>query len=867
MPMAVIGLVLFCLMALLMSLSYHALESLAEREVEERMLESASQMAQQLANELKQVEQLGDLLATQAKTIFNNPNINIQSELLAGLQVSSKEVVFSPDTSQAAIFLPPIKHQSKVFKQQMTSLSPLLEAIYNSHGLIDLAYVNTADSATAVYPWLDVVKLFPSSLNVKSLKHYYLADKANNPMYKAIWTSSYSDPSNSSRILTLSYPIVLEDKVLGVAGLDISLDTLGRHLAKMPVPWSGYSILMARRGQLLVFPHQAEGDWKDLQKEDLASQNLPVNSNAEIANLLEQPSLRAYLDPLRLDASGLITLNLNGQDVLLSWASVTPTGWKLINVASTSKVFAVKNQLTADYRLVLSLGGAFLLVMFLLLVFFVIRRDQQLAIKNQVGLLKKEDQLTVISSSIIDQTDFMDLVTGPLMVCQFDSKGLIIACNSAFEHLAGSTQSNLKDHNLLELLGLKSLVVEGARSEVELRVGQQEAASYWISLHYSAAGEGLLLLLDISEYKQIQQQLKGDRQRARLAARMKAEFFQVAVNDANELLVELLKNARGFDENLTEYCQNKLMEVQHLLDDMRDMSDTGEESKKELAEDVLVLSSLVNDCYTASESLLVNSGRRLLIEYGANIPENLVLDRRRLFRLMRHLLRQMIQLSAKGDIYLWLGWNELGRLQVKIYDQGGGLPESERLRRFQLTTPMSSSYEAASGALGLGQLLTRQLVHEMRGSLEVKALAAGGLQLQIELPARLAGKTKLPVLGRILVVDDGPVNTMLASSVLEKSGYQVDVASSGAEALKLGQQQEYDLVLMDIFMPDMDGLEAAGHWRQLSGKNAEIPVIALTANAMELERERFLQQGMDDYLTKPYRPNELRELVQRWLKK
>ena len=121
--------------------------------------------------------------------------------------------------------------------------------------------------------------------------------------------------------------------------------------------------------------------------------------------------------------------------------------------------------------------------------------------------------------------------------------------------------------------------------------------------------------------------------------------------------------------------------------------------------------------------------------------------------------------------------------------------------------------------------------------------------------------------GRILVVDDGPVNAMLASSVLEKSGYQVNVANSGAEALELGKEKIYDLVLMDIFMPDMDGLETTRLWRQLEGTNAKVPVIALTANALVEDRQRFLDQGMDDYLAKPYKPTELRELVLRWLQK
>ncbi len=709
MPMAIIGLMLFLLIALLMRLSYHSMGNLVEQEVEERLLESASKMAQQLSSDLLQVERLG------------------------------------------------------------------------------------------------------------------------------------------------------------VNKLDANLDLLALQLAKMSVPWGGYSLLISAEGKLLVFPYQAENDWPNIVWQTPFSNDFKTGYYKDSVNFLEQAELVNVLEPLRLDASGLINVKVDNKKLMLSWSSVVPLGWKLVNVAAIDNVFIVKNQLSADYQLMLFLCGLFLVVMFLILVFLVVRRDQQLVFIGKPDLLEENLQPVLVNAEV---NDFFSLIDGPLIICGFDSAGLIVACNTAFEHLVGSTQNHLKGCDLADLLGLKSLAVNTRNYEIELCVGQQEAASYWVSMHKAVGGEGLLLLLDISGFKQIQQQLMGDKQRARLAARMKAKFFQVAVSDANELLSELIKNARGFDANLTNYCQSKLLDVQHLLDDIRDMSDAGEVDQQVLSEDALIVSLLIEDCSTVARSLLANSGRHLVIEVSPNIPTQLMLDRRRLLRLIRHLLRQIIQLSAKGDIRLALNWNGLDSLQLVFQDQGGGLAESERLRRFQLTTPMSSSYESASGALGLGQLLTRQLIHEMCGSLDIEALPAGGLLLQIELPARLIeDKLEHLAFGRILVVDDGPVNIMLASSVLEKSGYQINVASSGAEALALGQEKTYDLVLMDIFMPNMDGLEATRLWRQLPNSNANIPIIALTANTMEVDKQRFLQQGMNDYLAKPYKPNELRELVLRWLQK
>ncbi|KAA0012625.1 response regulator [Billgrantia pellis] len=120
---------------------------------------------------------------------------------------------------------------------------------------------------------------------------------------------------------------------------------------------------------------------------------------------------------------------------------------------------------------------------------------------------------------------------------------------------------------------------------------------------------------------------------------------------------------------------------------------------------------------------------------------------------------------------------------------------------------------------------------------------------------------------RVLVVDDGPVNRMLARQVLEGRGFRVDSVSGGQEALERQQRQAYDLVLMDIFMPDMDGVEVARRWReqesQLTDRRRSV-LVALTANATESDRRRFHEAGMDDYLAKPYGPRALLDLLRRW---
>ncbi len=122
--------------------------------------------------------------------------------------------------------------------------------------------------------------------------------------------------------------------------------------------------------------------------------------------------------------------------------------------------------------------------------------------------------------------------------------------------------------------------------------------------------------------------------------------------------------------------------------------------------------------------------------------------------------------------------------------------------------------------------------------------------------------------GRVLIVDDGPVNLTLARQVLERQGLDVETATSGEEALSRLNGAAFDLVLMDIFMPGMDGVETSRLWRDREADGAARSrsiLVALTANASDEDRRRFRHAGMDDYLAKPYRPQALVDLVQRWL--
>ncbi len=221
----------------------------------------------------------------------------------------------------------------------------------------------------------------------------------------------------------------------------------------------------------------------------------------------------------------------------------------------------------------------------------------------------------------------------------------------------------------------------------------------------------------------------------------------------------------------------------------------------------------------------------------SDLEDDLAHREQRLSRLAAGRERAREESRLKSD-YLTLMSRELQRL---------------RLRLEELSGEQASSPEA-------GQSMAAELRERLADLGELLEGLAGEREPPSSRPAERPG--------RVLIVDDGPVNLMLARQVLEREGLEVTAVTSGAEALALQEQEHFDLVLMDIFMEGMDGMEASRRWREHERTRslaAGSVLVALTANASDADRRRFAEAGLDDFLAKPYRPQELVERVTRWL--
>jgi signal transduction histidine kinase/CheY-like chemotaxis protein len=229
-------------------------------------------------------------------------------------------------------------------------------------------------------------------------------------------------------------------------------------------------------------------------------------------------------------------------------------------------------------------------------------------------------------------------------------------------------------------------------------------------------------------------------------------------------------------------------------------------------------------------------------------------DALRIGQIVMNLVGNAVKFTECGGIDLAATWRD-GRLLVEVKDTGPGIAESDLAGIFQPFIQVGRTNAQAEGT-GLGLTISRELAALMGGSLTAWSDGRSGCLFRLELPAPLAAPPlheadatpTAPAPRKVLVVDDNDLNRLLGRKLLERDGHSVEVACDGGEALAMIARRAPDVVLMDLQMPGLDGLETM---REIRRRGFEMPVIALTANAVNGDRERCIAAGMDGYLTKP----------------
>jgi signal transduction histidine kinase/CheY-like chemotaxis protein/ligand-binding sensor domain-containing protein len=284
------------------------------------------------------------------------------------------------------------------------------------------------------------------------------------------------------------------------------------------------------------------------------------------------------------------------------------------------------------------------------------------------------------------------------------------------------------------------------------------------------------------------------------------------------------------------------------------------------------LRQLLNDAATLMGEVARQKHLRLIAHIDPAVECSRLGDPVRIRQILLNLLSNALKFTEHGSVTVHIV--EDGLLKVTVTDTGIGIPPEAKSRLFQSFSQAELSTARRYGGTGLGLVICQRLVQMMGGTIGFESELGRGTTFWFTLdlpksettvaPIEAPESTSAPAGLRVLVVEDNLVNQKVAARMLEQLGYQVDLAADGAQALSMVQHTHYSAVLMDMHMPVMDGLAATHAIRNLASAVSSVPIIALTANAIEAERQRCLAAGMDDYLAKPIDRAALDQTLRRW---
>ncbi len=335
-------------------------------------------------------------------------------------------------------------------------------------------------------------------------------------------------------------------------------------------------------------------------------------------------------------------------------------------------------------------------------------------------------------------------------------------------------------------------------------------------------------------------------------------------------MAELLQQT-ALDETQKKYASTLHHSARSLLTVLNDILDFSklDAGRFELDAAPFDLHDLVQSVAQGLQARASDKGLASGLDIGATCPRFVKGDATRIRQILTNLIDNALKFTCEGSVRLHVSARETKNsfmLRFDVSDTGIGLDRKDQERLFEPYIQAGSATATQYGGTGLGLSIAQRLVQLMggeigcesevgQGSLFWFAIAAeraesgGQKSKEVQPPRRLQG--------HLLVVEDNAVNRMLIGAYLDEFGLTYEMVETGASAIMALASNSYDLVLMDIMMPELDGVQTTQRVRLLHGPAAEVPIIALTAKAMKGDREKFLASGMNGYVSKPIRGREL----------
>ncbi|HEX4232265.1 MAG TPA: response regulator [Bryobacteraceae bacterium] len=487
----------------------------------------------------------------------------------------------------------------------------------------------------------------------------------------------------------------------------------------------------------------------------------------------------------------------------------------------------------------------------------------------------------------------------PIGIALLDEKLRFVNANGALERLHGLSREVIVGNDPLELEWFNGS--DELDSILGVGLGESAIDQYELPLKHAALGSrtGLLwarqvdiggashmlcFLLDITERKEMEEELRRARRDAEAGAKAKSEFV---ANMSHEIRTPL-NGVLGL---------SSFLEEQSLPDSVRELGAlirTSGEMLRRVLDDVLDFSKiesgkleLENEPFSLRESMewsigiyrkaALDKNLGLTLNVGDNVPSRLIGDATRIRQVITNLINNAIKFTEEGFIGVAVGIEEIARegpctLVVEVSDTGVGIPADRMDRLFRPFSQVDASTNRRFGGTGLGLSICKRLLEMMCGEIDVYTQLGKGTKFTVRIPVQITGSeaeisndaARHSSPRRILIVEDNVINQIVVRRMAEKLGHVVDVVQDGSTAAQQARKIRYDLVLTDLNMPGIDGLQLTRLIRNLPAPGNAVPIIALTASATAHDRDACLAAGMNDYLSKPIGVEVLSAVIDRW---
>jgi len=470
----------------------------------------------------------------------------------------------------------------------------------------------------------------------------------------------------------------------------------------------------------------------------------------------------------------------------------------------------------------------------------------------------------------------------PNGLCMWDKERRLVISNSRYREMYGLTPEQVKPGTSLRQI-LETHLGNGESSELDVDQYIEAVVTRTAQTHVLADGRTVAMRRspmpdggwiatheDITEQKRIETELRHEKDRAEQAARTTAEFL---ANMSHELRTPLTAIIGVSDMLLngpqSPDQQRRFMEMQRnagrgLLSVINDILDFSriEAGQLDLEAAPFSLREIAEDCIRLVSDEARRKGLRPTAAVGNDVHDWVIGDSTRLRQVLLNLVSNGVKFTHSGYVALTIerAPEAAHALRFVVADSGIGIKPENLASLFQRFAQGDSSTTRRFGGSGLGLAISKQLVALMGGDIEVRSEFGQGSTFcfTIELPPgrQAAPESSAPAAQqsgryRLLLAEDNELNRQLIKAMLEQAGHKVVVVNDGAEAVRVAIRNEFDAILMDVHMPEMDGYAATRAIRNATRHVPALPIIALTANALADEAERCLQAGMNVHVPKP----------------